>query len=366
MKVKIYGAGSIGNHLAHGCRNKGWDVLICDVDPQALERTRQDIYPARYGQWDEDIRLSTIDALPQEDFDVVIIGTPPDSHLNIAKTVLTEKPPKVLLIEKPVCTPSLEGAREVLEMAQNAGTFACVGYNHTVAENSRRSKQVLAEKILGTPLTISAKFREHWGGIFKAHPWLSGPQDTYLGFWERGGGACGEHSHAINIWQHFAHLCGMGRIIEVMATLDLVEENGAAYDRIGLIQVKTENGFIGDIAQDVVTEPAQKIVRIQGDRGFLEWYCNIASGQDAVVYGDGKNPPRQDVIEKTRPDDFKGEIDHIEQILQGDVPDNSPIALERGLDTMLVVAAAHLSNQRRQCVKINYEAGYCREALEIE
>ena len=26
-KVKIYGAGSIGNHLAHACRNKGWDAM---------------------------------------------------------------------------------------------------------------------------------------------------------------------------------------------------------------------------------------------------------------------------------------------------------------------------------------------------
>ncbi len=30
-----------------------------------------------------------------------------------------------------------------------------------------------------------------------AHPWLAGPQDSYLGFWRRGGGASGEHSHAI-------------------------------------------------------------------------------------------------------------------------------------------------------------------------
>ena len=57
--VKIYGAGSIGNHLAHGCRSKGWDVLMCDLDQQALERTRDDIYPSRYGQWDPQIRLTT-------------------------------------------------------------------------------------------------------------------------------------------------------------------------------------------------------------------------------------------------------------------------------------------------------------------
>jgi predicted dehydrogenase len=372
MHVKIYGAGSIGNHLAYACRQKGWDVLMYDNDPKALARAQREIYPSRYGQWDPAIRLVTGEQLPDEAFDLVIIGTPPDTHLPIAKTVLTTRPPKVLLIEKPVCTPLLEGAQEVLDLAKAAGTIACVGYNHTLTENTQRAAKLLAEQKIGAPVTISAKFREHWGGIFRAHPWLSGPQDTYLGFWQRGGGASGEHSHAINIWQHFAHLCGMGRIVEVSAMLDIVEDAEALYDRVCLLHVKTERGFVGDIAQDVVTEPAQKMVRIHGDRGYLEWVCNFDSGHDAIMYWDGKNQPRQEMIDKKRPDDFKGEIEHIAQILNGTlnplpggVDVGSPIALERGLDTMLVVAAAHLSHQQKRTVKIHYESGYRFEALEV-
>ena len=45
MNVKIFGAGSIGNHLAHASRKIGWDVSICDLDPEALKRTRNEIYP---------------------------------------------------------------------------------------------------------------------------------------------------------------------------------------------------------------------------------------------------------------------------------------------------------------------------------
>jgi predicted dehydrogenase len=372
MNVKIYGAGSIGNHLAYACRQKGWHVLMCDNDPQALARTQREIYPSRYGQWDPTIRLVTGDQLPDETFDLVIIGTPPDTHLPIAKAVLTVRPPKVLLIEKPVCTPSLAGAQEVLDLAKTAGTLACVGYNHTLTENTKRAARILTDQGIGNAVTISAKFREHWGGIFRAHPWLSGPQDTYLGFWDRGGGASGEHSHAINIWQHFARLCGMGRIVEVSALLDIVADAGAKYDRVCLLQVKTEHGFVGDIAQDVVTEPAQKMVRIQGNKGYLEWVCNIDSGHDAVMSWDGKNQPQQDLIAKKRPDDFKGEIEHIAQILDGKLNPlpggdgvGSPIALECGLDTMLVVAAAHRSHQQKRTVKIHYEAGYRLEALEV-
>ena len=44
-KVKICGAGSIGNHLANASRALGWSVDIVDVDPGALERTKNEIYP---------------------------------------------------------------------------------------------------------------------------------------------------------------------------------------------------------------------------------------------------------------------------------------------------------------------------------
>ena len=75
--VKIYGAGSIGNHLAYACRSKGWNVLICDVDTEALEHTKNEIYPSRYGSWDDEISLIAEAELEEHKYDLVIIGTPP-------------------------------------------------------------------------------------------------------------------------------------------------------------------------------------------------------------------------------------------------------------------------------------------------
>jgi predicted dehydrogenase len=364
-KVIIYGAGSIGNHLAHACRAKGWDVLMCDIDPGALERTRENIYPSRYGCWDTDIRLSRPDALSDEDFDVAIIGTPPDTHMGLASHVLENSPPKVLLVEKPLCTPSLQGVGKIVKLQKTTGSFVAVGYNHTLTVNSGRGARILADNTIGKPITISTRFREHWGGIFAAHPWLNGPRDTYLGFFERGGGATGEHSHAINIWQHFAHLVGAGRIVEVSAMMDMVADGVVNYDQVCLLSVKTETGLVGNIVQDVVTEPAQKAARIQGTRGFLEWLVNYDEDHDAVRYWDGKGKVTEETIRKTRPDDFKGEIDHIEQILKGGDRAGSPISLERGLETMLVIAAAHVSHQQRRLVRINYDQGYKPESIEI-
>jgi len=177
-KVKIYGAGSIGNHLAHACRNKDWDVLICDLDKQALERTKNDIYPTRYGAWDEQIKLLTVADAPTEKYDLVIIGTPPEYHFPIAIKVLKNKEAKAILIEKPLCIPSLKEANEIVKLAKETGIFVGVGYNHTLTANTVKVEQLLKENIVGEALSLHVRWLEYWGGIFNAHPWLKGPHDS--------------------------------------------------------------------------------------------------------------------------------------------------------------------------------------------
>jgi predicted dehydrogenase len=364
--VKIVGAGSIGNHLSHACRRQRWSVTLCDRDPEALRRTRQDIYPQRYGAWDDAIRLAEPEAVAGEAFDVVIVGTPPDSHLPIALAQLEAAAPQVLLIEKPLCPPDLSGCDALQRAAQETGTFVGVGFNHTLTRNTLLATRWLRENPIGEVVTLRAATREHWGGIFAAHPWLAGPRDSYLGFTERGGGAIGEHCHAINIWQHFARVVGAGRIREVSAMLDWVDEGGVHYDRIAQLSVRTETGLVGTIVQDVVTEPAKKWLRVQGTRGLLEWEVNADPGHDAIRTrssdGPGRGATRETLIPKTRPDDFAAEILHVASLLAGDRKD-SPVSLERGLETMLVIAAAIRSSEQGRVVTIDYSRGPGPDAL---
>src|SRR5687767_12822500 len=111
-RIKIYGAGSIGNHLAHASRRMGWEVTVCDVSAAALERMQHQIYPSRYGRWDDGIRLYLNQDAPTGGFDHIFIGTPPESHLPLAFKALEEKPASVI-VDKPVCPPSLERAQEL-------------------------------------------------------------------------------------------------------------------------------------------------------------------------------------------------------------------------------------------------------------
>lgn len=185
FRVKIYGAGSIGNHLAHASRVMGWEVVVCDVSKEALSRMKNEIYPTRYGKWDETIQLFLNNKAPRGDFDLIIIGTPPEYHLPIAIDSLSEAP-KALLIEKPLCGPSLDLAQQFVDKLSSTQTQVFVGYTHVVGKSMQMMEEIVQSGWIGDPLTLDVEFREHWEGIFKAHPWLTGPQDTYLGYWKLG------------------------------------------------------------------------------------------------------------------------------------------------------------------------------------
>ncbi len=362
-KVKVYGAGSIGNHLSQASRSLGWDVDLCDIDPEALARTKNEIYPSRYGEWDEGINLMLADDAPKGGYDLIFIGTPPDSHNSLALDAVREKP-KAVLIEKPLCTPDLAQAQELFELANEMQVPVFTGYDHVVGVASDKVGELVDSKVTGKVQTLDVEFREHWGGIFGAHPWLSGPEDTYLGYWKKGGGASGEHSHAANLWQHFAHKVGAGRITEVSAMLDYVNDGTVDYDQLCIMNVKTEGGLTGRIVQDVVTAPPRKWARIQGEEGFIEWQCGYKPGCDAVIEKAQDSDPQEHLFTKTRPDDFIKELRHIDAALNSDSA-ASPISMERGLDTMLVVAAVHKSHNSGQTVHIDYSAGYTPDALKL-
>ena len=357
-RVKILGAGSIGNHLANAARRLGWNVTLCDLDPAALQRTKEQIYPSRYGQWDETIQLCASPEAPQGGFDLIFIGTPPESHMSLAIQAINEKP-KAILVEKPLCTPELEKVDELILLARQTGVEIFVGYNHVVSAAANKAVELMPH--LGAIETLDVEFREHWGGIFTAHPWLDGPHDSYLGFWQKGGGASGEHSHAINLWQHFSRNIGAGRVTEVVASLDYITTDSLDYDKLCLLNLRTEQGLVGRVVQDVVTQPARKWARIQGKKGFVE----IAIGsEDRVQWQCGGEAKEDLLFKKTRPDDFIAELKHVDAVLKGEQK-NCSISLECGLDTMLVVAAAHLSSRHGRNVSIDYGKGYSLDALTV-
>lgn len=364
LRVKIFGAGSIGNHLAHASRQMGWDVTVCDVSGEALERMRDQIYPSRYGAWDPQIRLLSNEDAPRGQADLIMIGTPPESHLPLARQALHERP-RGILIEKPLCTTSLDLAQTVYESACRSETAVFVGYDHVVGKATRAMEAYLDQQLVGDVRYVDVEFREHWEGIFRAHPWLDGPADTYLGYWRRGGGASGEHSHALNLWQHLAHVLGKGRVRQVDAQVTYETHAQGSYDSQCFFQLRTEGGLVGRVVQDVVTRPPTKRVRVQGTEGCLELAIGFEPNCDALLLHRANGRVSVQKFPKTRPDDFLQELAHIHARLEGRCS-GSPLSLDRGLDTMLVVAAAHRAELEHRRMGISYHAGYSLDAIRAD
>lgn len=341
-KVKIIGAGSIGNHLAQAARRMGWSVCVVDADPKALLRMKNGIYPMRYGAWDNEIKQYTPDTAPRGGFDLIMVGTPPHVRMTVALQMLAEKP-KILQLEKPLCGPFDKNLKKFAALyRKQKKTVVVVGYDHAVAKSIQRVVALLKEKIVGVPVTLDVEFREHWEGIFKAHPWLKGPQDSYLGYWERGGGASGEHSHALHLWQYLACAAGLGVWKKQTATLVMERRGKADYDSIASFSFVTDKGKFGRVIQDVVTKPTRKWARIQGEHGFVEWLCNGHALGDIVRYVGADGIVKEEIFAKKRPDDFYQETLHLADIFSGKIRAvESPLAFESGLAVMKVLAQAH-------------------------
>jgi hypothetical protein len=174
-----------------------------------------------------------------------------------------------------------------------------------------------------------------------------------LGFWQRGGGASGEHSHALHLWRLLALHAGFGDWVNVSTVMSMEHENGTDYDSLSAFLFTTASGKVGRVVQDVLTFPPRKWARLQGKKGFIEWVCNGSPDGDLLRWATSGNIATEKVFPKKRADDFYEEMMHLEDLLLGHVaPAESPICLESGIAVMEVLALVH--KVRNPGVEIQY------------
>lgn len=340
-KVKIYGAGSIGNHYANQYINRGWSVTIFDIDKKALLRTKNLIYPSRYGKWNNKINLLTKD--DNKFYDLIIIGTPPSSHFSIAKKQVKKKLCKILHIEKPLAVPNKKIVRNFEKLSAKSNIKFICGYNHIFTKCIAEGKKILKKNIIGKINSISSFNMVHWGAIFKAHPWLKGPQDSYLGYYLRGGGSLCEHSHGLNMLVHFINYLKLGKINRINSNIYFVKKNKVNYDYVNFINFKTDKNVVSNLVQDVITSPSIKKMHFQGEKGSLEIILDFKSNLDAIVI---KKNDKEKIIKfnKNRAEDFVGQVNFITQELRNK-RNNCKEIFQESILTMKLICAAFQNNK---------------------
>ena len=314
-----------------------------DLGAEALERTRDVIYPSRYGAWDEAITLATPADVEGQNFDVVIVGTPPSTHLAVATNEIVKTKPRLLLIEKPLAHPDSDALRAFVNTVNASPTKVLVGYNQRLKDNTLAFLEAAYSLELGALKSLQSHMLESWDGILKAHFWMKSEKDSYLAFTDQGGGALLEHSHALNLLLYLAHELGQGKPINVEANIDWVSHESGKYDRDSQLRITMESGLVGEVRQDLHTWPAKKEARADFEKGSLLW--TMGDSSDAVQHLSLEGTVVKEWhFPKTRPDDFKGEIAHLEHLL-ADPNLASPLDLSAGLEVMSVALAAFASSK---------------------
>lgn len=212
---------------------------------RAAEFNRQLKGSGSYGSYQEAIEDDTVD--------VIVVATPPDSHLELALAALAAG--RHVVIEKPAFMHSTD-ADQVSAAAQSAGRRALVAENYRYRPLLSMVRDMLAEKAVGDVRLIQIDAVKHQ----TAPSWLDHTMPGAL--WEGG-------IH----WIHF--LASLGP--EITSIAGLRPGNGADPERTMLVSASFADGAVGTLSYSwEVPTPLRglRMSHIYGTRGVIAFETN--------------------------------------------------------------------------------------------
>jgi predicted dehydrogenase len=338
-KVLIFGSGSIGNHLTNACRKINLSVSVTDISFDALLRMKNKIYPSRYSKWDNKIRLikySEVFKLKNK-FDLILIGTPPTTHMKLLKKISDNLTYGKLMIEKPLATYRDRLDQTKLNLLFNKNKIF-VGYNHSISDSFIYFKNLIKKNKLNDINLIEVNWREGWKGILNAHFWNKDEFSTYLGNLSQGGGCIHEHSHGIHFIVCLSEILNFKIPKKLFKFRFLKNKNkNIYYDNYINVSWKYKN-FLINYVSDLISEPADKSLCIYTDKKKFELIFNYKKKYDLVKITNLKsNSIKLKYFKKNRSTDFINEINHILKTNVKKDYKNSFINLNKGIETQKMI-----------------------------
>lgn len=181
--ILIIGCGSIGErHLRCFQKTGRCQVSACDANAKLLGEVAARYGVPSFASFDE--------ALRAQKFDALVICTPAQTHLNIARK--GAKNGAALLIEKPLSV-TFEGVEETRSAIAQSGRFAAVAYVYHCFPWVAAAREFLRGGTLGTPLHASVVAGQHFPTFRPAY------REIYYTRHETGGGAIQDAlTHLVN------------------------------------------------------------------------------------------------------------------------------------------------------------------------
>lgn len=181
--ILVIGCGSIGErHLRCFQKTGRCEVSVCDANPKLLAEVS-----VRYGAQSCG---SLADALAAQKFDALVICTPAQTHLAIAREGARNR--AALLIEKPLAV-SLDEVAATRAAIEESGRFAAVAYVYHCFPWVAAAREFMRSGEFGRPLHASVVAGQHFPTFRPAY------REIYYTRHETGGGAIQDAlTHLVN------------------------------------------------------------------------------------------------------------------------------------------------------------------------
>jgi predicted dehydrogenase len=251
VKLAIVGLGSIGRRHLQNFRAAGVEALTAyDVAPDQREAAAR-LFPFA-------TVTSTLEAA-LDGAEGVVICTPPDSHLALARMGLDRS--AHLMIEKPL-TQSIEGVEALLRGCDGKRLRVLTAYNWRYWPPMRLVERMLREGRIGPVRAARTEYAYHLSTRYPGADYRS----FYMADVKQGGGCLLDESHAID---YMRWLCG--EITEVSAVVDHVSSLEIATDDIADLTVRFASGAVGSIHMNLFAWNVHSHFELMGEQGVIQW-----------------------------------------------------------------------------------------------
>lgn len=251
MKLAIVGLGSIGRRHLANFRTVGVETL-----------TAYDAAPAQREAATRQFPFATVTPTLEAALDGtqgVVICTPPDSHLAIAR--LGVERGAHLMIEKPL-TQTVEGVESLLRACDAKGLRVLTAYNWRYWPPMQLVERMLREGRIGALRAARTEYAYHLSTRYPGADYRT----FYMADAKQGGGCLLDESHAID---YMRWLCG--EITEVSAVVDRVSSLEITTDDIADLTVRFASGAVGSIHMNLFAWNVHSHFELMGEGGVIQW-----------------------------------------------------------------------------------------------
>lgn len=251
MKFLVLGCGSIGSRHIENIQKINSKNDIDVFDPQVKLRKKIS----------KKFHINELSDMPKKksDYDLVLICTPPSSHISLATELLKNN--YNIFIEKPLSS-NFNGIKKFRNLLKRKQTLAFVGYNLRFNDGLKIIKKYVSDKKIGKIIHASAYFGQYLPDWRPTQNY----KKNYSFIKNLGGGIIHDSSHEID---YLSWILGTPMTIQS----DYVKGITLKTDVEGLaeISLKFKGNVLANIHLDFVRREYRRTSEFLFENGIIDW-----------------------------------------------------------------------------------------------